>query len=305
MPTKTIPYDRMKPKEPKTKLVEQPRSAADVPIILWYPDAKYLRIYCDKLCAYIRTTAPWKTKRSDLHPSTLVNLWDKQGGLCALSGLQMQIHQPHQASTRQAMVDIKVPKRGNVRGNVRLVCRDLALARRVAMSKSGDTVTQILLSKTRYDGRTKYKSVTGKMPAPNAWAPPSPHWAYRHFNIFGAIVCAYREHFLTSEAFRFLPVSLDFPAAAQEQVRLGHYTGHPFLSASTYLVDVNGYIETKQFAMVYFPAGVMTLQYMGSISHYQEARITLDLADPQLDICNELDKFILQGYRSCVRASLD
>eukprot|EP00899_Mesostigma_viride_P006025 jgi/Mesvir1/15423/Mv06607-RA.1 len=70
----------------------------------------------------------------------LAEIWDQQGGLCAITALEMT-HAPDSGpgpAGRSATVDLIDPKAGVVKGNVRLVCR------RVKRMKGNDDVDSFL-----------------------------------------------------------------------------------------------------------------------------------------------------------------
>ena len=68
-------------------------------------------------------------KRVHLSKEYLLQLWADQGGLCALSGIQMTTTRGKGRVPTNASVDRINPSKGYVPGNVRLVCLQANTAR--------------------------------------------------------------------------------------------------------------------------------------------------------------------------------
>ena len=75
-------------------------------------------------CTYLVTQARSNAKKTDrefnITPEQVYGLWEKQGGLCALTGIPMQHHPAY--SDMNASMDRKEGSIGYVIDNVQLVC---------------------------------------------------------------------------------------------------------------------------------------------------------------------------------------
>lgn len=82
----------------------------------------------------------------DLHVRDLMDLWDAQGGKCALSGIAMTYRQGKLLLT-SVSVDRVVARKGYVKGNVRLVCMALNALRGSASDKEAYGVAKAFVQK--------------------------------------------------------------------------------------------------------------------------------------------------------------
>lgn len=80
---------------------------------------------CCVLCHMAKNRAKTGSLAFDLDKEHLINLWEEQDGRCAISGRLFDLARPSEIESVKAnapSLDRIEPKKGYVKGNVRLVC---------------------------------------------------------------------------------------------------------------------------------------------------------------------------------------
>lgn len=87
---------------------------------------KNARNFLVQLLVQSKRSATKKTMEIDIDIDFLINLWDKQDGLCAMTGIKM-VHARN--NLRSISIDRIDSSKGYIRGNIQLVCKSANLGK--------------------------------------------------------------------------------------------------------------------------------------------------------------------------------